>query len=71
MHEYETTIVYEVYFIFQPKNTDVFSHFHILTLCRPKCLMRYMITDMIEYGYRKSKGYCHASLILFSTNKRI
>lgn len=32
------------YFIFQPKNTDVFSHFHILTLYRPKCLMRYMIS---------------------------
>lgn len=25
--------------------------------------------DMIEYGYRKSKGYCYVSLIFFLINK--
>lgn len=43
MYEYEIIIVYEVYFIFQLKNIDVFFYFYILILYRLKCLMRYMI----------------------------
>lgn len=27
------------------------------------------VYDQFEYGYRKSKGYCYVSLILFLINK--